>query len=63
MYKPNANQHLFDGLYQQLRAHYALVAYIENPAENPVIDIKKPVNSYLMPTALSYIAVLKRREE
>jgi hypothetical protein len=63
MYKPNANQHLFDGLYQQLRAHYALVAYIENPAENPVIDIKKPINGYLMPTALSYIAVLKRREE
>jgi Dolichyl-phosphate-mannose-protein mannosyltransferase len=61
MYKPNADQHLYDEIYNELRRYYELVAYIENPAESYGVVIKKPENSNRMPTTPSYIAVLKRR--
>jgi hypothetical protein len=61
MYKPGADQGLYDGLYGEVRMNYELVAFIENPGENAIIDIKTPINKNLMPTTPSYIAVLKRR--
>lgn len=61
MYKPNADQRLYEGLYQLIRRNYDLVAYIENPDQGRPVEIKEPVNKNLMPTTPSYIAVLKRK--
>lgn len=62
MYKPDFSQRLYDQLFEEMMQHYDLVAFVENPSLNKVVEVKEPENGGKIPAASTYISVLKRRD-
>jgi Dolichyl-phosphate-mannose-protein mannosyltransferase len=63
MYKPNFSQRLYDELFEEMMQHYDLVAFVENPSLNTVVEVKEPQNGGKIVAASTYISVLKRRDK
>ncbi len=62
MYKPAFSQRLYDQLFEEMMQHYELVAFVENPSFNKVVEVKEPEKGGKIPAAATYISVLKRRD-
>jgi hypothetical protein len=61
MYQPTYSQRLYVNILDHISKAYTLVAYIENPAINPTIEIKETKNGLEKPTTGTYISVFKRK--